>query len=501
MEKLRTDVVVLGTGGAGLCAAVSAAEGGAKVIVFEKRRFTGGISNLGMGIFAVESHLQREKNLPFTRDDAFRYFMKATKWKANARLVRAYIDKTASTIEWMEGMGVKFKLLDSYTFPECFNQTGHVVQREEELPVEAGRIVHMTNPLIARAKELGVEIRMESPVKKIVMEGDRVAGVIAEDKEGNTVDVSAKAVVVASGGYITNKKLLKEHGGFEMNRDLSVMHPLDLDGEGILMSWEAGAVPEDMYPQVNAVVVPGRTAKHFEGTTPALSDPDIMFASFEPDLWVNQDGERFIDEGEGNWPYVANAVVRQKNRSAYTIFDGASVKEMQGSGFSFINYLMPGKTKLGDLDAIMQDAVNKGHEAVCMCNTLDELAQHFDINAATLKRTVDEYNRFCEKGHDDLMAKNPRYLRPVKEPKFYGFKRIPMAYGTIGGIKINERAEAMNKEFVAVPGLYAAGDTANDAHIHDYSLVYVLWGSTLGFAVNTGRIAGENAARYVKSCA
>ncbi len=498
MEKLTTDVVVLGTGGAGLCAAVSAAEGGANVIVFEKRQFTGGISNLGMGIFAVESHLQREKNLPFTRDDAFQFFMKMTKWKANARLVRAYIDKTADTIAWFEGMGVRFKLLDSYTFPECFNQTGHVVQRKEELPHEGGRIINMTKALIARAGELGVEIRMATPVKKLLMEGDQVAGVMAEDQAGNPIEVSAKAVVMASGGYISNKEMLKKHGGFEMNRDLSVMHPLDLDGEGILMAWDVGAVPENMYPQLTTLIVPGRTAKHFEGTKPIMPNPDIMFASSEPDIWVNQDGERFIDEGAGNWPYIANAVVRQKNRCSYTIFDETRLEEMQESGLSFYNYILPGMKKIGDLNAAMQKAMSEDHHAVCM-GGLDEVAQKFDINATTLKRTIEEYNRFCEKGHDDLFVKKPRYLKPIKGPKFYGFKRIPMAYGTIGGLKINERAEVMNKEFAAIPGLYAAGDTANDAHTHDYSLVYILWGSTLGFAVNTGRLAGENAARYVNS--
>jgi fumarate reductase flavoprotein subunit len=497
MEKMKTDVVVMGAGGAGMCAAVSAAEGGAKVIVFEKRKMTGGISNLGMGIFAVESHLQREKNLPFTRDDAFRFFMNMTKWKANARLVRAYIDKTASTIDWFEGMGVRFKLLDCYTFPDCFPLTGHIVQREEVLPHEGGRTIRMTKALIARAKELGVEMRMGTPVKKITMDGGQVAGVVAEDKNGNRIEVAAKAVVVASGGYVHNKEMLKEHGGFELGRDLSVMHAIDLDGEGIRMAWHVGAVAENMYPQLHLATVPGG-AQQLEGSGAALPDPEIMLASGSFDLWINQLGERFIDEAQGVGPYLGNALVRQKNRTCYTIFDDTRKKQMHES-LDTVPYLFPSKTKLGDLDAAIEKAMASGHDTVFMGNSLDEVAKKFNIDAERLKRTVEEYNSYCAKGHDDLFAKNPRYLRPVKNPKFYAIKRIPGAYGTIGGIKINERAEVINKEFNAIPGLYAAGDVANDAHTHDYSLVYRLWGSTLSFAVNTGRLAGENAARYIKS--
>ena len=116
-----------------------------------------------------------------------------------------------------------------------------------------------------------------------------------------------------------------------------------------------------------------------------------------------------------------------------------------------------------------------------------------------LENTVADYNACCEKGHDDLFAKNPKFLRPVRKPRFYAFKLLPGGYGTIGGIKINERAEAIDRESEPIPGLYAAGDCANGTHTYDYPLVYILWGSTLSFAINSGRIAGENAAVYTKS--
>ena len=114
-----------------------------------------------------------------------------------------------------------------------------------------------------------------------------------------------------------------------------------------------------------------------------------------------------------------------------------------------------------------------------------------------LKTTVREYNRCCEKGHDDLFAKNPRYLQPVKKPKFYAFKIIPIAYGTVGGIKINEKAEVINAADEAIPGLYAAGDCANGAISYNFWLAFTLRGNPSSFALNTGRIAAENALKLI----
>ena len=108
MNQIETDVVVIAGGAAGLAAAVSAAESGAKVIVFEKASTTGGAANMGNGLFAVESNMQIMKQVPLTRDEAFKIFMDYTHWRVDARLVKAYIDKSASTIDWLEKMGVEF---------------------------------------------------------------------------------------------------------------------------------------------------------------------------------------------------------------------------------------------------------------------------------------------------------------------------------------------------------------------------------------------------------
>ena len=208
-----------------------------------------------------------------------------------------------------------------------------------------------------------------------------------------------------------------------------------------------------------------------------------------PYLWVNQHGERFMDEGRGNAGYISNAAVRQKNRVNYVIFDGATKRHIEKDGPDVAGYIH-GEVK--DIDGLIKKAMDTGWKDVFVANTVAELAGKMDVPADAFQKTVDEYNRCCEKGHDDLFAKDIRYLQPVKKPKFYAFRRLLGAYGTVGGIKINHRAEAMDKDDEAIRGLYAAGDCANGTHTHNYSLVYIFWGSTNGFAINSGRIAGES---------
>jgi len=132
-----------------------------------------------------------------------------------------------------------------------------------------------------------------------------------------------------------------------------------------------------------------------------------------------------------------------------------------------------------------------------VADSLEELAGKTGIDSDGLKKTVREYNQSCEKGYDGLFNKKHQYLRPVKSPKFYAARHFPSAYGSVGGIKINHRTEVLDKNWGVITGLYAGGNDA--CSIYGDSYVFILPGNTMGFALNTGRIAGENAAEYVKS--
>ena len=169
MSELTGDVIVIAAGPAGLCAAIAAAEAGSKVLVFEKGSTTGGAANMGMGPLGVESRLQKLKQHGPTRDEAFKAFMDYTHWRVDAQLVRAYIDKAATSIDWLEGLGVEFVEPAAY-FPGG-NFTWHIVKAGsgQPGPMAAGAMIKI---LTDRAKEMGVKILLRTPVRQVLKEGD-----------------------------------------------------------------------------------------------------------------------------------------------------------------------------------------------------------------------------------------------------------------------------------------------------------------------------------------
>ncbi|MDD1707348.1 MAG: FAD-binding protein, partial [Methanoregulaceae archaeon] len=137
----------------------------------------------------------------------------------------------------------------------------------------------------------------------------------------------------------------------------------------------------------------------------------------------------------------------------------------------------------------------QGNKHAFIADTLEDLAKQMDIDPAALKKTVDEYNAYCEKGHDDQYAKNPKFLRPVKKGKFYAVRAFSTAYQTIGGIKVNGKTQALTKDLEVIPGLYAAGDIIAAELFGDPPTLGI---GTLGFALASGRIAGQSALQYIK---
>jgi fumarate reductase flavoprotein subunit len=477
MEILKTDLVILGAGGAGMCAAVDAADAGARVIVFEKRPFPGGNTNMAMGALCPGNE---------RRDTLFREFMEFSHWRANARLVRAYVDKSVSLKDWVERHGIKTTPLPSYS-NIMFKPGGTIAEGQ-------GGGASLIKSLVNKAKQMGVDFRFSISTKKIVTDGGRVTGVIAEDESGKTIRANAKAVIIATGGFGNNKEMIKEHTGFNLGEDMFVVMDLKMTGDGIRLAWEAGAAKEAMGMHlIYSVPGPG-----IVGPMPWMVKNQVGVIQGRPYLWVNQQGERFFDESVAVPTFRANAIARQKGRCAYLIFDGGTRKSMEEKGFDHISPLFPGNERLVDFDAQIKGLQDSGNKNVFVADTLEGLAQKMGIKLDALQKTVDEYNRFCEKGHDDLFAKDPKFLRPVKVPKFFAFRIVPSAYGTLGGIKVNERMEVLNKEQDVIPGLYAAGYDANIMYgdTPDYNHLK-LAGSALGFALNSGRIAGENAARYI----
>jgi fumarate reductase flavoprotein subunit len=147
------------------------------------------------------------------------------------------------------------------------------------------------------------------------------------------------------------------------------------------------------------------------------------------------------------------------------------------------------------MDEQLQRALDKKNENIFVAGSLEDLCTQTGINPAGLKKTLEEYNTYCESGRDELFFKDPKHLNAVKRPKFYVGRILPHALGTLGGIRINYKTEVLNQDLDIIPGLYAAGLDANS--IYGDSYPWIMSGNTFGFATNSGRMAGENAARYV----
>jgi fumarate reductase flavoprotein subunit len=344
--------------------------------------------------------------------------------------------------------------------------------------------------LATAAKEKGVTIKPATPVKKLLRDHERITGVIAEE-EDEEITVAAKAVVIASGGYANNKEMIKKYSGFDLDVNLFPMGNTGKTGDGILMAWEAGAAEEGI--NVLELLRAGPVGPGFEPKNA------VEMAATQPDLWVNPQGERFCDEGIAFYDTShGNASARyKKDGYTFSIFDDSIKQRLLETGIErqlgWEN--LPG-TIPADIDTIIDASQEQGSTDIFVADSVEELAVKIGCEPAVLKATVDEYNYFCAKNHDEVFGKDLKYLRPLKGPKFYAVKLRTVFLGTLGGIKINHRAEVLDKKEKVIPGLYAAGFDAGGAYGDSYC-INVASGMCAGFATNTGRIAGKNALKDI----
>lgn len=463
-KRMETDVIVVGGGASGTAAALAAAEHGAKVIILEKQPLAGGTGNFSEGIFAVESSLQRAMNYDLTKDQAFKMIMDYSHWRANAKLVRAYVDKSANTIEWLINHGVQFEQLTS-NYPGGL-YTWHIYE---------GRGAKVIKTLQDKFVEMGNTIMLETPVTGLITDNGRVIGVKAINRDGEELEIHAKAVILATGGFGNNKEMMAEYTRFP---DVDLIGNMGKTGEGITMAWDIGAAKEG-----TEVIMSYRPGPKGESTT-----SHVGAAAKQPHLWLNPKGERFCDESIiFQWPFAGNALENQGG-SMFVVFDESTKKYMQTHGIDVgVGVMVPVTTQLLKFDEHFKRAEANG--VAFKADTLEELAQKTGMDINILKATVTQYNEFYDNRHDADFAKNPRYLQPVQTGPFYAVKSVATSLGTLGGVKVNEKMQAMSVENEPIPGLYVIGNIAGGMYGDSYDLLMA--GSTVGFAMNSGRIAAD----------
>ena len=473
-EKFRTDVVIIGAGGAGLAAAVAAAEKGASVVVLEKRNMPGGNSARAESFFAAESPDQQWALVDAPTDVLFKMAMDYAHWKINPRIVRSFVNKSGDTVRWLEEKGLEIFWVSPY-YPNQVIRTEHQAKRGG---------LDVVRVLVKSCKDLEIQLLRQTPAKRILTNArGEVIGVIAATKE-KELKIIARSVIIATGGYAENKELLKKYCPIYTEDIRSPEGPHT--GDGLLMAMNIGAATEGL----------GRlrmSGPHFEGSSRNVG----VFCQQPNTVWVNKKGERFVDETTAFKHFESvNAVLQQPGKVSYTIFDEQIKRKIIEKGPIKIRQGVlygPKKTDLAKLPEELQLQVDKG--TVKVSNSWDEIARWIGADPKVLKSTIDEYNSCCDRGYDDVFAKDRRYLVPLRTAPYYAMKGRASIMTTQGGIKINHRMEVLNSQDEPIPGLYAAGDDTGGWEPDTYNVN--LSGSGLGFALNSGRIAGENAAQYV----
>jgi fumarate reductase flavoprotein subunit len=474
IEHSLFDVVVIGSGGSGLFAAIAAAENRAKVMVLEKRSSPGGNTALAQAFFAAESPTQQRMGIDAPRDALFKMAMDYAHWRINPRIMRAFINRSGDTVGWLEERGLVIDRIPTYP-PNINIRTFH-------FPKGGG--AQVIEILVRECERLGVRLLVQTPAKKILIDASgKASGVIAVNN-GKEFQINARAVVIATGGYGGNKELLEKHcpDYSENIRSMGIPHM----GDGILMALEIGAASEGLgMLQLQGPV--------FEGARNGRS------ICMEPTtVWVNRKGERFTDEATGaNHFECVNTMLQQPGRVSYTVFD-----ETVKSGIidrikkGYITYrglaYRSNRDVISDLSDDLELEAKKGR--VNISNTWKQIAKWIEAPPSVLESTVDEYNRSCNRGHDALFNKDRRFLISLTKPPFYAVRCYPIFLTTIGGIKINHNMEVLDTNYDRIPGLYAVGNDAGGWEPNTYNAI--LSGHAFGFALNSGRIAGENASAH-----
>ncbi len=495
--KLNADVVVIGSGG-GLAAAVTAAEQGAKsIVVLEKQKTLGGSAKMAQGLFACESPIQKRDNIIADKDEIFRAYMRWHHWTVDPRIARAYINKSGDTIRWFQEKGIDFVIRMWY--PSQKFRIFHWPLKGKG--PEFGRGAEMIKILTREATEKGIKLMLRTSAKRLLRDAaGKICGVVASEG-GREFTIKAKSVIIGTGTIAGNPELLKRFCPDDYVEGMHIWEGIaNHTGDGLIMAEEIGAA------------TPGRIPMSGEGPHPDYgSKPGNLAASIKEPIagivkeawlvWVNRHGRRFVDETAGFMlPESGNALSRQPGKVMYTLFDDNMRQDMEKTGMlvgrGWGKEEETHRVELPGLKELLRRRAADGDESlVHMADDWDEMARWIGADPVTLKAEVDMYNSHCNQGYDADFAKERRFLVPLVKPPYYGIRSIVSTGGVLGGIKINERMEVQDNQGESIPGLYAIGDAASGLEAQTYC--GELCGSGLGFAMNSGRIAGEEAAGFI----
>ena len=498
ITKGSADLIIVGAGGAGLSAAVTAKDLDVKnVLVLEKMPVIGGNTLRCASAFNAADP-DRQKALPMTEtlkeavvkaisekpvseehaklmaDVKAKYeaYLKSgsktlfdcPEWHAlqtynggdkvgQIPLIRQYSNNVHDTLHWMQSKG-------SPVMDRVSQGAGALWQRTHQLDAPAG--LGLIDPLYQSAVKQGVNFKLGMRVQDLILnDKGRVIGVTATDKVGNKYEFTSKdGVILATGGYSQNKEMRRKSAPHLTPEMVSTNQP-GATGDGIVIATRHGADTTGMnYVQVYPLATPGTGA--LQGRARKMSGLDDV-------IDVNKNGERFVKEDARRDEFVA-AIKKQPGGVVYDINDSSIVKP------------------LNSFNEDVETLVSIGR--IYKADSLADLAKQLGMPADKLEATVAEFNKMVEAKNDPKFGRK-LFDRPIVKPPFYATPRAPSIHHTMGGLQISTNAQVLDKNGKPIPGLYAAGEVTGGIHGSNR-----LGGNATADVLTFGRIAAKSAVAY-----
>lgn len=455
-KEYTADVIVIGAGGAGLAAGVTANQAGASVIVIEKMPKVGGNTILAGG--ALNAVDEGSETAIANKDSVELHYTQTYEGgdkQGDPELVRTLVTNAWDGVEWLQSLGMEFK-------EGTFTVLGGMWPRAHKPvePVGTGFFNAYQNYVDSNEN---IDLYLETTAKEFIVEDGKVVGVIAEGKTGNKITLYAnKGVVLATGGFGKNVEMRQEYNTLWANLDESIKstNHAGATGDGIIMAEAIGA---ELVQMGNIQLLP-------------MGDPETGSLSgniemgVENRIFVNDEGNRFVDEGARR-DVMTNALFDQPNAHMWVILD---------------SHDYPTGDEVNNFNESINQLVADGR--AFKGETLEELAEQIGVNPENLVKAVEGFNAHVADKSADEFGRT-LYQDPINQGPYYAGARVPTVHHTMGGVKINTDAQVINTAGEIIPGLYAAGEVVGGIHGANR-----LGGNALTDTVVFGRIAGSSAA-------
>ena len=444
------DIVIVGAGGAGLSAAVAAAESGAgSIIVLEKRGIIGGNTNYSTGgINAAETDTQKSLGIEDSKQLFFDDTMRGGKDENFPELVWNFVEHAPGTINWLIGKGADLS--------DVGLMGGSSVKRTHRPKGGTAIGPHLMKVLKTASADENIEIRTSNTVLGLTSSGSTVTGVQVQNADGSTYKLKAKAVIIATGGFGANLEMVEEYQPW-LHGFATLNHP---GATGDAFGWVT-ALGGATVQMENIQIHPTAEAENHILITEAVRGNGAIL--------VNREAKRFVNEMETR-DVVSAAILRQTSGDAYLIFD----QEVRKSLASIETYANQHLLKEG--------------------STLPELADAAGLPLEALEATMIRYAGQQKAGVDEDFGRSATEMTAaLQTPPFYAVRVKPAIHHTMGGLRVNTGTQVLKADGTPIPGLYAAGEVTGGLHGANR-----LGGNGVADIVVNGKLAGEAAASYVK---